>query len=1194
MQNSRSRYPALPLFLLGFLLVCGHVLYAGELTYLALQKEGQASIAIDEKKGAAYIIDLGRGGDGDQILIDNLPILDKLEQLKVKDITFICSHPHSDHMGGIRALFRQPRLFFRDEALTDPRFASITLVDDGVFNTLYRELQRSFAGNTRIRINHASATNRNAFEGISTVADDVHIETIPYRVAGKPGAHGRAVVTRIRLGQKHTIVDFDDADSAVILKVVNTLKARGETKINTVITAHHGSRYHEIAPVIDELHPDRAIIPVNPSNRYGHPAPPILRYLMVNLGKKNVIFTGSSQNVVLDDNGVKSALFTGANKESYPLFVAPNRIRAEKLRNTEDVKDCVVLQKMILGGDGDDTQGTIQGPRRSGGDAARTVLTDEVSVRGSILQPEFELAGVSYGRDGTDALSSKKIFAFPLNGSKDLTGQDVVVVVERPVALKADTTDILTQFEARGVIQKLKLLGNNAERAKNVRIFFSSPIGLRDLLRPALVLRPEELTVLARVATPVKRYPRPSQTSPRIPPRTAPGHLPRGGMVFLQGDKLFPVGEATELLGGKLDLCGSKYCVKTFEGAGGGAYLLPFSPGPLFSEVWKRVIDERVDSFYLSINPTKEFLRSLDSGFDRIPSDRLRFGVGVPGGGIRAHEVVTAGNIDKTQIGKILWEADVAFKSESLGFNVLTGQRGPFVSRSLTQQGSASNSELNVPYRSRWCRLYWTSGSQSIELDRTSKTVSFSGDAVIAKAEAMVLRGGKLDDEPSGTWCGDSKMVAESLQRQANSGRTALPVLKQLRQLAEIQSFVRWARENGITATDAFTQDVARHNTATRYEVPDWTSGIKTDPPVVVQQQRRLDRTNLIEVVHISMADDSVVTPCFERYWDAFMAKAKSSATNYDEVKQAWMIPHDKYPLIDSWVTEMAANISQCSRGVLLKTGSVEPDENNGEYRQNQTLIDYALHPQAVHMHGGVMLGMQRGFLEAATKKFGLLLSLDRRPYFQSTDGKLHFWNYINDHPTFGSVGQHVVIDGGSVTKVTALSGRLTFEITTQPGAVVLQESRWGRAGIYAKGFEWAGARHASDGLWIRADAAWPCVEGENIKPGCVQTSWFSLADIQSQLGASSLKDSGVFVARIDENLWRVQLDISSIRLHLDRLWKELPAADVNTRLSLTYEYAKWGFVLEALQKYAEFADKIEGNTEDTILRRLLEAGRDN
>jgi hypothetical protein len=61
-------------------LVAAEVAYVGDLVYLAPQREGQASVAIDKKKKAAYIIDLGRGGDGDQMKLGNVPLLDRLEQ----------------------------------------------------------------------------------------------------------------------------------------------------------------------------------------------------------------------------------------------------------------------------------------------------------------------------------------------------------------------------------------------------------------------------------------------------------------------------------------------------------------------------------------------------------------------------------------------------------------------------------------------------------------------------------------------------------------------------------------------------------------------------------------------------------------------------------------------------------------------------------------------------------------------------------------------------------------------------------------------------------------------------------------------------------------------------------------------------------------------------------------------------------
>jgi len=1170
---------------LGLFLVATQVAYAGDLIYLALQREGQASVAIDEKKKAAYIIDLGRGGDGDQVKIGNVPLLDKLEQLGIENLFFVCSHPHSDHMGGIRALFRRPRVFFRDEGLTNPRFKSVSVIDDGVSNTLYLELQRSLAGNTLIKTRHLIATNKNAFAGISTKADDVYIETIPYPVTVKVGPHGRAVITYIRLGQKQIIVDFDDAESAAILKAVNTLTARGETEITTFVAPHHGSRYHDVSPIMDLLHPKRVIIAVNPENRYGHPSPPILLKLMQELGKENVVFTGSVQNVVLNDDGIKSAMFTAADRDSYAMFVAPNRVRAEKMKNAEDVEACRAIQAMMMG---DDRGGT-----ESSGGSARTLLEEEVKFNGSILQPEFEFGAISYGRDGADALRGNKIFAYPLGPSKDLIGQDVAVVLERPIDASGNAPDRLNKSEARSILQRLTMLGNNVERAKNVYVYFSTPIGLPDVLEPSLVTQPQELLILAGLQPPAPRprsgrLRRPGPLQPgSLSPTTLIGRLPRGGMVFLQGDKLFPVGEATELLGGSLDVCGMKYCVRTSPST---AYELPFSPGPLFSEVWERVHQRRVDSFYLSINPTKQFLRNLDSGFGQIPSDRLRFGAGRPGGGIRAHEVVTSGDIQGTQIGQILWEADVAFKSKSLGYNVLTGERDLFFSAPYDPVREKSDTDaalLNVPYRQRWCRLYWTSGSQGIEVDKTSGRIGFKGDAIVARSEPMVMRGDDLVDEPRGTWCGESKSVAAALQQQANSGSSGPAVLQQLRQLAEIQSFVRWARDNGITPTETFRQSVNQHNSAPGYEVPTWTSGIKSDPRVRIWQQGSLAGGSASTYLHVSFAELSTHVNCVLPYWAQREYDFPANGI-YRGANGLWDIPQGQYKFVDDWMNTLAKKIANCSGGELPSASSVRGHGPVRRAHQEKVHFGIKLHLQSIHMHGGVLLGVQHDFLESASKEKGLLLSLNRRPLFQNTNGKLHFWNYSDKHPRYGSFAQHVAIEG-EVTKACASGGHLTFQVTAGPGAIVLQESRWGHAGGFTKGLEWAGARHGSDGSWIWRKAAWPCAGGEGVSSGCAQVSGLTLDELRAKIGGERGDDSTISVTRVDENTWLVDLNISSFRSELDRRWDEIPSSDVNSHLSLIYEYAKWGFFNEALKRYSSIDDKIKGDTVDTILRRLLE-----
>jgi hypothetical protein len=657
-----------------------------------------------------------------------------------------------------------------------------------------------------------------------------------------------------------------------------------------------------------------------------------------------------------------------------------------------------------------------------------------------------------------------------------------------------------------------------------------------------------------------------------------------GGMVFLRGGKLFPAGEANELLGGNLDVCGSNCCVKT---SGGGTYLLPFSPGQLFSEVWTRVYDRQIESFYLSINPTKQFLKNIDAGFDRIPSDKLRFGSGQPGGGIRTHEVVTTGEIQGTQIGQILWEADVAFKSKSLGFDVLTGGGGTFSgARDDNLAGLKSSlADTAVPYRDRWCRLYWTSGSQRLMVNSESGRVFFDGPAVLAQSEPMVMLHGDLVDFKEGTWCGESKSVAASLQEQANSGRGGPPVLRQLRDLAEIQNFVRWAHENGLTPTAAFSQSIGQHNSTDGREVPTWTSGIKTDPPVIVQQQFSRGQGGYNNFLHISYADNSTLTNCVLPYWEAHNSEFPNN--NIFKINGIWKIPPDKYGFVDGWMTALTTKVALCSHARLLGPVARGNFEQAG-YTGGQTAFGISPHPQAVHMHGGVLLGMQRGFLESAWKEKGLLLSLSRRPLFQNAKGKLHFWNYSDNNQRFGTLGQHVVIDDGEVKGASAEEGHLVFTVKTRAGAVALQESRWGRMGEYKAGIEWAGARHAGDGTWIWEKAAWPCAGAESRGTGCVQVSQTTSDDLVAQTGGGKSDDTTISLEQVGANTWLVDLNISSFRSELDRRWKAIPSSDVNQHLSLIYEYAKWGFVVEALERFSEVDDKLKGETVDTILLKLL------
>lgn len=330
-QAKLQRLWSLTLALFVILIACGHI-GAQEITFLALNRPGQGSIAIDHQKHTAYITDLGKAGDGNKAFLDQKPLLDRLAELGVSNLVFTCSHPHSDHMGGIRALFEQPSVFFTDESRTVARFDSITVIDDEMpkGESLFNILTQSLGKNTLLRTRHISAQNHNVFADISHEGDDIFIENIPYSAREGASGHGRSVVTHVVLGGNYSTVDFDDADSEVVHDSISKLSSK---RIDSFVVPHHGSAFHDIAPILAlEPKPTSAIIAVNARNPYGHPAPEILLQLMNSLGPGNVYFTGSVDQVTVTPNGIQHARYSAADMESYTLFIEPGYERA-KARN---------------------------------------------------------------------------------------------------------------------------------------------------------------------------------------------------------------------------------------------------------------------------------------------------------------------------------------------------------------------------------------------------------------------------------------------------------------------------------------------------------------------------------------------------------------------------------------------------------------------------------------------------------------------------------------------------------------------------------------------------------------------------------------------------------------------------------------------------------------------------------------------
>jgi hypothetical protein len=660
-------------------------------------------------------------------------------------------------------------------------------------------------------------------------------------------------------------------------------------------------------------------------------------------------------------------------------------------------------------------------------------------------------------------------------------------------------------------------------------------------------------------------------------------------MVFLQGGKLFPVGEATELYSGTLDVCGSKLCIKVAgdEASAVSVFELPFSPSELFSEVWTRVYDQQIDSFYLSINPTKQFLRGLSSGLSGVPTDKLNYGPGAAQGGFRTHEVVTSGDIENSHIGQILWEADVAFKSASLGFDVLKGN-STALPRPAFAKVEGNPDDAAVPYEDRWCRLYWASGSQRIGINPISRKVRFEGNAVIAKSEPMLQKGGELV-EAKGNWCGEEKLVAFSLQKQANSRQARLKVLNELADLAEMQTFIRWVRDNGLAVSPAFLGAIKSYRPDISYHVPNWTSGIKSEPVVQVQQRVSQNGSVFTNDLHIKGAEDFTKSQCVWPFWKALDVDFPLNGIKQDS-KGIWRYFPEHYPFINNWMAQLAANIATCSHGELLPASVIGRDPEDLDVGLGNGKLGLTFYYGAIQMHGGVLLGMQRNFFESGRDR-GLILEPNRRPIFQRDGEQLHFWNFSDAQTKIGTIGHHVVISAAEVKTVLATDGLLIFEINLKPGAVIKEEFRASRGEGFQNGFEWIGALQGSDGSLIWQKAAWPCGKDKN-SSDCVQVSQMPLEDLLTKAGWNAEERQPIIYQKSDKK-WLVAVNLSGVLSNLEQRWKKTRASETNLRLGLVYEYAKWGFIDEAQKKYQEIAAQIERETVDTILSKELKEPND-
>jgi len=337
-------------------------------------------------------------------------------------------------------------------------------------------------------------------------------------------------------------------------------------------------------------------------------------------------------------------------------------------------------------------------------------------------------------------------------------------------------------------------------------------------------------------------------TAVRSPPRHPPGggggaegmqprqRAPRGGMVWLQGSNLRVSVDLAAARWTSLDVCNGAPCLRAVEGRPSP---LPFSFDRLFAEVWQLVHDQGEDTFYLSINPRPETLHDgpmmTPSRFVEDSSDPQQQ---------RNDVVVMPEALRTTAIGRLLYDADILFKSRGLGFDIRRGGRRSRAIAHLVADETETWARAARRGSAERCRFYWSSGT--VRMSSTESSIRFEGAPVVARAEPMRVQGNDLVPAPAASGCRSAQKVAQDLNQEVRrlvghvpTRRRARvdPLIERLVRLAQMQVFTRWARDLGLAVTPAFeaTARGALSQGAPPLPVPLTTSGVRNPTPSVAQ-----------------------------------------------------------------------------------------------------------------------------------------------------------------------------------------------------------------------------------------------------------------------------------------------------------------------------------------------------------------------
>src|ERR1700730_9197299 len=187
--------------------------------FLAIKGEGTASVFLDQsstsgKGRTAYITDGGKGGrlglgkatirsnDSDNDVAKD--VLQYLLDEHVTRLVITCSHPHDDHMAGLKTILRDSRML---------QFTELVFIDNGYdkAQSLLEYFQKrptpkphkgTSGLNARPVARYVSAADSNAFAGLTWKDAAVKVSNFVYDPKqvvsshGEDPIHGRSIITQ--------------------------------------------------------------------------------------------------------------------------------------------------------------------------------------------------------------------------------------------------------------------------------------------------------------------------------------------------------------------------------------------------------------------------------------------------------------------------------------------------------------------------------------------------------------------------------------------------------------------------------------------------------------------------------------------------------------------------------------------------------------------------------------------------------------------------------------------------------------------------------------------------------------------------------------------------------------------------------------------------------------------------------------